>query len=220
MAKVRVRFHKGKAVKYLSHLDILRTFERALRRAGIQMLYSEGFHPKPKLAFASALSVGVTSEAEYADFEVVEGQTAAFVMERLNRVLPDGLKIVEAESAPASAAALMAVVNAASYKLHVHKVDPELGERIQTLLNKEEICVERQGKKALRTLDIRPWIYELRLEGSSICLDAASGSAGNLRIEEVLSLLDLDFADVEVHRTGLWVRSDQSLTGLLSGGTA
>lgn len=220
MAKVRIQFTKGTAVKYLSHLDILRTFERALRRAGIKMLYSAGFHPKPKLAFASALAVGVTSEAEYVDLEVADGQSASWIGERLHEALPRGLDVVKSVAVPSSAPALMATVNAASYCLTVREPAAALPQRIQELLDRENVLVERQGKKGMRSLDVRPWIYALSIEDSCIRLEAASGSAGNLRVEEVIQLLGLNPTNVDVHRTGLWTRDGHTKLDLLAGGTA
>ena len=89
MATARMKFSKGEEVKYISHLDLQRTFQRALRRADIQIAYSQGFNPHPKLSFAMALAVGMTSEGEYVDVELAHPIDAKEMKERLNNLYPE-----------------------------------------------------------------------------------------------------------------------------------
>ncbi len=210
MPRLRARFSKEQPVKYLSHLDMVRTFERSLKRAGIVMHYSEGYHPKPKLSFASALAVGVTSEAEYVDLEIAAGQSPDGVVESLNASLPRGIRVHESALLPPKAPSAMAIVNAASYCLYLQDTDGFRG-RICQLLKESELWIRRTTKKGERSIDVRPWIFALEPREQCIYLEAASGSSGNLRVEEVLVLLDADREAAQVHRTGLWIRKGDRL---------
>ena len=100
--KVRLRFTKKGEVRFISHLELAHLFYRASKRADLPFCYSEGFHPMPRIIFAKALPVGVESLAEIVDMELEERITPVEVMERLNQVLPQGIKIIEAEEVPLS----------------------------------------------------------------------------------------------------------------------
>ena len=114
MGKIRFKFIRGEQVKYISHLDLMRTFERAIRRANIPVRYSQGFNPHPSIVFGLPLSVGVTSEAEYADVEI-DGELAPPVfLQQLNSQLPEGLKVTDAKESGAKSN-IMASVAFASY---------------------------------------------------------------------------------------------------------
>ena len=95
---VRFKFFKKDELKYLSHLDVLALMERALMRTGMPLLYSGGFHPKPKLSFSNPIPLGVQSLAEYCDIELLEEISAEDFTGLLNRKLPDNLKVIKALS--------------------------------------------------------------------------------------------------------------------------
>ena len=111
--RVRLCFTKGPGVRFISHLDLMRTFERALRRAALPLALTQGYHPRPKLTFASALALGATSEAEYLDVECGLSGSAWDAIHRLNDVLPDDLRVTAAGEVPAAARPLMAIVDTA-----------------------------------------------------------------------------------------------------------
>src|SRR5437588_10146928 len=98
--KYLVTFEKGEACRWLGHLDILRTFERAIRRAELPIAFSTGFNPREKLAFASALSVGVTGSAELATMELTAPVPSAELVGRLNDKLPPGIRLRSADEIP------------------------------------------------------------------------------------------------------------------------
>src|SRR2546427_9894555 len=98
--KYLLTFEKGESARWLGHLDILRTFERAIRRAELPIAFSSGFNPREKLAFASALSVGVTGEAELATVELTDSVDPATLVENLNTKLPPGIQLKAAEEIP------------------------------------------------------------------------------------------------------------------------
>lgn len=214
ITRIRVRFSKGDPVRFISHLDLTRAMERAVRRAKLPIAFSRGFHPMPKIAYASALPVGTTSEAEYADFEFNRPVEAEEVLRRLNSVLPEGIRILEASRVPADAGALMAMVDLAEYRVEVVG-RPDLSrdrveEAMGRLLDRREIPVERRGKKGARVIDLRPLIKEISWQGEDhgrqqITMRLGMGNAGNARPEEVLESSGLPSAGAGVHRIGLFV---------------
>ena len=93
--KLRLRFKKEGLARFISHLDLMRTFERAFRRAELPIAFSQGFNPRPKMTFASALSVGISSSSEYLDVEFSEDVSASDVALTLNPALLDGIKVTD-----------------------------------------------------------------------------------------------------------------------------
>lgn len=219
MARYRLEICKGEEVRFISHLDFMKAFERALRRAKIPVAFSEGFNPHPKIAFASALPVGVTSACELVDLELQEELPAAEVKQRLEKALPPGIKVNAVNRCHDKQPALMAVINRSEYLVRVQAIPGAvihyqlLQEAIKSFLGKDALVVEKKTKKGLRERDIRKGVYSLRgwLEGNDIMLEMVlqTGTEGNVRPEDVLSglislglPLDKDFA--RVHRTRLF----------------
>lgn len=164
--KLRFRFTKAGPTRFLSHLELLNAWTRALRRAGVPIAYSQGFHPQPKLAFGTALSLGVASEGEYADVVLNEARPPAEVAAALNAVLPEGIRILAAGEVPLNTPALMAQIAAVRYRvmLPAGLASPaEAKAQVQAFLARGECPIVRQGKKGPRPMDIRPMVRELQL---------------------------------------------------------
>ena len=100
MKKLRLALNKGEELRFLSHLDYAQAVERMIRRAEIKMAYSEGFNPHMKISFSSALALGVTAAAEYIDMDVLEEDSLESIMDRLNRVAPPGLEVLDGKEMP------------------------------------------------------------------------------------------------------------------------
>lgn len=100
MKKLRLALNKGEELRFLSHLDYAQAVERMIRRAEIKMAYSEGFNPHMKISFSSALALGVTAAAEYIDMDVLEEDSLESIMDRLNRVAPSGLEVLDGKEMP------------------------------------------------------------------------------------------------------------------------
>src|SRR5712692_11476874 len=103
MRRFRLTFSKGEPVRYISHLDLMRTWERILRRAGLKLAHSQGFNPRPRLVFAAPLSVGVTSEAEIVDVDLEEELVAEELVSRVRPALPPGIHVLSAHEVPIDA---------------------------------------------------------------------------------------------------------------------
>lgn len=219
----RVRLAKLEPVMFVSHLGIMRSFERAVRRADLPVAYSGGYHPHPKISFAIALGVGMTSEAEYVDIELLDDETplgAAQLLQRLNDALPPGLEAIAAarvEGQPALAAS----VAWASYRVDVPKGVADAAARF---MNLDHYVVEVTGKGGPRQVDIRPLVHSLKASGASgrgdgdgdgrynasVEFTVACGGRAHLRPGEVMSALGSLASEpvrgdgVGVHRTGLF----------------
>jgi len=215
--RIRSKFTKADEVRFISHLDLARTLERAVRRARLSVVCSQGFNPRPKIAFGSALAVGVTSSAEYVDIELADTIAIAEFLSRINENLPSGIRFVEAVEIGPETPSLMSVIDRASYVLTGNLGQNEdLGPSVQRILDSEVISVERPGKKQTRLVDIRPWVFSLEVleEGAgvgSISMLVQTGSRGNVRPEEIAAHLPLDQTHIRIHRSGLFIAQGSRL---------
>ncbi|MFZ5985839.1 MAG: TIGR03936 family radical SAM-associated protein [Bacillota bacterium] len=167
MNNIRARFVRGEEVKYISHLDLMRMFERALRRSGIPIAYSQGFNPHPQLVFGLPLSVGVTSEAEYVDFELSDMIEPGDFMDKLNRNLPSGIRIMDAREKKTKSN-IMASIAVASYEVvvtdDVNVGIKEIREILEKFLERQEIYVSKESKGKTKQVNIRPMIYNITVK--------------------------------------------------------
>ena len=165
--KIRFRFAIQGPLRFLSHLETVRVFTRALRRAQIPVQHSQGFHPHPQLAFATARPVGLESTGEYADLVLYEPLEPAQFLDRLNAVLPAHIRLLAARTVALKAPALMAEPLAARYTVEFPRrwvTDGRpLTERVQALLACREVPVQRWHKKGTRQVNIRPGIDSLEV---------------------------------------------------------
>ncbi|MGI5942508.1 MAG: TIGR03936 family radical SAM-associated protein [Pelotomaculaceae bacterium] len=191
----RMMYEKVGPARFISHLDLLRTFGRAARRAGLPLAFTQGFNPHPKITFAAPLAVGISGEAEFADLELTEKIPAPFVARALSDALPEGLRVLEVRQLKGAGPALMAMVRSASYRVEAKTCGPvtagELKDALGSFLSRQEILVERKNNEGKKVLyDLRPGIFVMsgRLDNDIIKIEAElkTGSSGNVRIEEVL----------------------------------
>ena len=192
---------KGRAA-YLSHLDMQRTLQRALRRADMPLLYSQGFNPHPLMAFAGALSTGAESEREWFDVRLSGDIAPAEFEARLNGVLPEAMAVSHAMEAPEGLSTLTGHLAAARYTLWVRPERDvsaaEVSSALEKLLQSSELMVQKRTKSgAVVPQNIRPQLYEARLlssDGVSFTLDVLGEltAGGGLRTEAFVNVL-LDF---------------------------
>lgn len=226
MNSIRVRFKRGNEVKFISHLDLMKVFERTLRRSGVPVTYSQGFNPHPQMVFGLPLSVGVTSEAEYADFELDEEIKPLEFMSRMNEELPCGISIIQAEEKYIKDN-IMATINGAVYDIYIFLKKnmrmEEIRNSIYGLLEEPVIIVRKEGKSGVKDVDIKPMIHDAEINflkqmpsgyeefRASFCLTArlSAGSVSNLKPELLITALsdktDLSIGAVRIHRKELYV---------------
>ncbi len=175
-ARMRLRFAKDGAMRYLSHLELLTVFTRAVSKAGVPILFSQGFHPHPRFSFATATSVGVESVAEYMDMMVEDGIPAAEVQGRLNAVLPAGLKILAADQVDAKSPSLSTLIDKTCYRITFAGADPErLAEQCVQFMAHDEYVIQRKKKGEVQSVDLRGEATTLAAMGNSVELVAGRG---------------------------------------------
>jgi len=162
VSRIRLRFTKTGAMRLLSHLELMHLFIRAVRRAGIPIRYSLGFHPHPKFSFATALSVGVESWAEYFDMEIDAGPDCHSVRASLNSALPEGIRILEAVEVPLRSESLSVLMEAVRYRVFLAGgLVPDLPAKAEAFL-RQECFIHRRVKKGKNIeIDLRSELLEL-----------------------------------------------------------
>lgn len=188
--RIRVRFAKEGDLRFISHLDLMRAFERALRRSGLPLQMSEGFNPRPRMSFPAPLGVGIEGSDEAMEFELARDVAVRDVNERLGRALPPGLELKSVESLPPgkpTQVSEMAFVVAPAIP-----GDPEAHiepEQAHELMGRTEIPVERMRKGRRKTVDIRPFLLALDASGGVLTLRVKAGPSGSTRPEEILGAM-------------------------------
>ncbi len=215
MTRIRIRFSKRGKVRFTSHRDVARIWERTLRRVELPVARSQGFSPRPKLHFGLALSTGHESEAEYLDVDLVDGAVVDLdaLPARLTTALPGGLIAAAAAEVDPSAPSLQHAVTSSRWEIEVLGLDlPTLEARAEALLAAPELVMVRQRKGKDVTDDVRPHLFTLQpttpLDGGAL-LVAELGTLGRaLRPSELLTLLGEEAREGKVCRTHQFTEHD------------
>ena len=174
--RIRLRFAKDGAMRYLSHLELLTVFTRAVSRGGVPILFSQGFHPHPRFSFATATSVGVESVAEYMDLFVAAGLPAEEIKQRLNGALPEGLRILEAEQVDVKSPSLSTLIDRTRYRITFDEGwSNKLADLCQSFMTADEFVIQRKKKGEIQTVDLRSETSSLTASGSTLELVARRG---------------------------------------------
>ena len=202
--RVRIRFAKHAPLQYIGHLDVMRYFQKAIRRAELPVRYSEGFSPHILMSFASPLGVGKISDGEYFDLEMQEYVPAEEILRRLEEQMAPGMDVTGAayveESKKTNA---MRVIAAASYTIGLPEGVPDFTEeQVRDFLAREKIEILRKTKKKEEVTDIRPWIYACEPGENGLSMLLSAGSVRNLKPELVLCAL-ADMYGVALPDTGM-----------------
>lgn len=231
--KIRIKFRKWGAMKFIGHLDMMRYFQKAMRRANVDICYSEGFSPHQIMSFAAPLGVGITSDGEYFDIEVHSSLPSREAIARLNAVMVDGVEITGYVQLPDHAKTAMSLVAAADYNLRYESpCTPEEWRQIikDEFTDKAEFSILKTTKKGQREVDLKPLVYAfevLKENGNNqFFLRVSTGSNENLKPELVLSSLcekcGLVYVPeaIQVHRLEVYGREETSgeLVSLLAMG--
>lgn len=177
-------------MKFIGHLDIMRYFQKAMRRAGIDISYSEGFSPHQKMSFASPLGVGLLSRGEYFDIEVNSTMPTKEAIKALNDTMAEGMKVIGYRKLGDNEKNCMAVIAAADYLIHfINKYALIDAADIERFMKQKEIKLIKKTKKSEKEIDIRPLIYSMNMTDEGILIQVASGSVNNLKPELVMEAL-------------------------------
>jgi radical SAM-linked protein len=222
--RVRIKFTKNGCMKYISHLDVMRYFQKALRRAGIRTAFSSGYNPHMILSFAAPLGVSLTSDAEYFDLELTELETrsSAEMVRLLNEQMADGFRVLDIRKIPSDKGSKgMTLVAAADYDVRLQNkarsrweeisgVPGRAEELLSGYLAEDHIPVVRRTRKGERKIDIRPLIYSLDYQEDTFQLCVSQGSTNNLRPEFVLFTFsafagfETEISDLLIHRKEIY----------------
>ncbi len=193
--RLRLTYSKKGDARYIGHLDLARFWERVFRRVDLPLAYTHGYHPQPRIQFASALPVGVAGENEMVDIWLTERVEPEAWVQPITRNLPDGFAIKTLVEAPLKLPAMQASLRAAVYRICWKDVaGEELAERVSAVLGAEEILRPR-FKKPEKTYDLRPRILSIDIlphEPGCVRMKLAAGSQANARVSEVIAVLGLD----------------------------
>lgn len=225
MGIIRCKFRKENDMKYISHLDLMRLFEKMLRIAKIRIGFTQGFNPHPKIAFGQALSLGIESMGEYVDIELKDDLTDVEFLKRINEVAPDGILFTKGEYISNTVDALMSSITHGSYlisiKLKEDSTLENINEKINEFLKLEEIIDLKENKKGnINEVNIRPMITQITVvsyEDKNLIINTtlATGSAGNLKpsvlINKLESYLDFKKDSAKIIRKDLFIKKNESL---------
>ena len=213
--KVRVRFSKLGKIRFTSHRDVARIWERALRRAAVPVAYTEGFSPHPKLSFGLALSTGHESLGEYLDVDIDSDAAEPVVVEdlpaRLDPGLPIGLDVQAAAEIASGTPSLQQAVTSCTWQIEVTGLGDaaELPERVARCLDATSLVVTRERKGQKVTDDLRPAILSLVADPDRPLLTAELATQPRgVRPAELVALLGDDVAEGRVIRLHQWLSSD------------
>lgn len=209
--KIRIKFRKQGAVKFVGHLDIMRYFQKVMRRADVDIRYSEGFSPHQIMSFAAPLGVGLTSNGEYVDIEVNSTESSEKMIKRINAVNVEGISVTSYRKLPDSAKNAMSLVAAADYTMWFKDgYEPEdensFWNGLAQFLEQPSIPIIKKTKKGVKEMDLKPYLYEISIErpceetswreesfdsperpgAGRIFMKISAGSSVNIRPEQVI----------------------------------
>ncbi len=188
---IRIKFSRKGPVSYLGHLDVLRYFQKAIIRAGIDIRYSEGFNPHQILSFAYPLGVSMETEGDYCDIEVNSYTSLDDIVNSLNEVMNEGISIISASLVPEDKLNAMASVAMAEYNVVVDDINQITENIIEDYISREEIEIEKEGKKgAIKVVNIKEGIISLCIKEEMLNMKLLSGSSLNIKPAQVIDTLN------------------------------
>lgn len=225
----RIKFAKYGSAKFIGHLDLLRYFQKAFRRAKLDLAYTQGFNPRQITTFASPLGVGLTSEGEYLDLTLNSSDSPSLMIEKINNVMADNIRVIGFTVLPDHSKNAMSVVAAADYIVSLKDAydflsKEEFQGKFREFLEKDSIKIKKKTKKSEIEMDLKPLIYESyftdKLEnniyketyenGLMIYLRLSTGSVNNIKPELVMetfcNYIGVDYNEYafQVHRREIY----------------
>jgi radical SAM-linked protein len=210
LSVIRIRFEKKDDIKFISHLDMMNCFQRAVRRADLEAEYSHGFNPQMHMVFSTPLSLGFASEAEYADLSFTIDYEAAYVMQKLNEATPEGINITGA-GVREGKVNIMADIASAEYEFR-YSGGIAAEEAAKAVVESKKLTTEKVRKGRTRIVDVRPLIFDIKAKDDKIGMLVKAGNSGNLNprilVEAIAWNLDPDAVGDMYRRTAQYVQRD------------
>ncbi len=189
--KIRIKFLKQGSMKFVGHLDMMRYFQKAMRRAQVDIRYSEGFSPHQIMSFAAPLGVGITSNGEYLDIEVLSTDSSKIMVDRLNQAMVEEIRVLSYRRLEDSGKSAMSLVCAADYTLKFREgyIPDDLDGFFRSLRDfygQDPIMIVKQTKRGHKEMDLKPLICQLERRGDKIFTRVSTGSTDNIKPELVM----------------------------------
>ena len=217
--RLRVEFAKGEAIRFISHLDLMRVWHRTLRRAAVPLAYSEGFIPRPRISLAAPLAVGTTGGAELMDVYLDRRMSPLTFMKMLQPQLPNGLEATAVEEVPASLPSLQSLVHSAEYAVtgcieDSSKTRDLVEQAVASLLDAAEFPWRHRREEETREYDLRRLVYGLSLKSwtetsppeYAMAMTLRADSEGTGRPDQVLAAIGLPDSWTSIHRAAIALR--------------
>ena len=215
MQRLRIRFCRGEEIKFISHLDIIRLWQRVLHRAEIPLAYSEGFNPHPRISLAVPLAIGVTSEAELMDIFCTKWVSPHWFTAAISQQLTPGIKLLQTYLIEQNQPSLQSQIRYTEYKVKVEtKKEPgEIESGISSLLSTEHLPWQHQRDTGMRTYDLRAlidnlWLIEHYRSYCTIGMRVRCDNSGSGRPEQVAAALGFTHHPRSIHRTKLILKTN------------
>ena len=219
--KVRVKFKKYGPIRFIGHLDVMRFFQKAIRRAELDIAYSAGFSPHQIMSFAAPLGVGLESNGEYMDIELTTVTSSQDMIKRLNTASVPGIEIISMKELPEGAGNAMASVAAASYTVRFREgreLSFDIAKKLPEFMAQEQIRITKETKKSTLEMDLKPGIYEFTIkEDGSLYLLVDASSAGNIKPTTVIEAMANFFGET-LQENALQITREETYTNLAKPG--
>ncbi len=214
--RYRLKFIKTDKMRYIGHLDLLKYFQRAVKRAEIPISFSQGFNPHQQMSFSMPLPLGMSGLSESVDIRLEHAVDCEELKERLNRQMSSGMEITDVRKLGENEDSGAALLAAADYTVTLDRKIEDLEEKLTETALDAEWLTEKTGKKnKTRTVDIKPLVYELSSQNDiTVHAKIATGSNANLKIDLLMKYLydkmglEFDYLKLKVTRTELYKREE------------
>lgn len=226
--KIRIKYAKTGVLRYIGHLDVMRYFQKAIRRAGLDVAYSQGYSPHQLITFAAPLGLGVTSEGEYFDAEMNSLTSSEDMVARLNATMAPGMEVKDIVQLKEGAKTAMAVVAASDYLITCREGYGDIRDftdALDAFYSQKRIEVVKVSKTREIQMDIKPFIYKLEAGENGIYMLLSTGSVDNIKPELVMEgfchYLNRDYQKLafQVHRLETYMQNEAGkLVSLLEAG--
>lgn len=206
--KLRIKFTKSGVMVFIGHLDMMRYFQKAMRRADIDIAYSQGFNPHQIMSFALPLGVGVYSDGEYLDIEANSVTSSEDMCRRLNEVMVEGVTVESVKLLADNAGNAMSLVAAADYVVSFREGHMPEGFSVEKFLAfcaQDSIVVTKQTKKNTREIDLKAYMYEVKEDKDGIYMMIGAGSANNIKPDLIFNAFS-EYAHISMDEFALKVK--------------
>lgn len=225
--KIRIKFRKWGSMKFIGHLDMMRYFQKVMRRADVDIRYSEGFSPHQIMSFAAPLGVGITSDGEYLDIEVHSTKSSDEMIKDLNATMVDGVEITGYVALPDNAKPAMSIVAAADYVLSYkegyecpYSLEEWKSKVDELFTSQDTFTIIKKTKKSEREVDLKPLVYAFDVieqdDKPAFYINVSTGSVDNIKPELLLSSiyeklgLEYNESAIAIHRKDVYALDEKS----------